>query len=96
MPFQLVFVSDEASGQRLIFTTNGGKLEGPFAIETPVINSAATGDIAFTTSSHQNLTAELTGCSNEIFLSKFNLYFYFLFYSSSKLYTNGSYRHSKY
>lgn len=71
MIFQLVFVSDEASGQRLIFTTNGGKLEGPFAIETPVINSAITGDIgaalsniAFTTNNHQNVTAELTGCSN--------------------------------
>jgi hypothetical protein len=58
--FQLVFVSDEASGQRLIFTTNGGKLEGPFAIETPVINSAPSADInyalsniAFTTNSQQ-------------------------------------------
>jgi hypothetical protein len=69
--FQLVFVSDEASGQRLIFTTNGGKLEGPFAIETPVINSASSADInnalsniAFTTNSQQNVTAELTGCAN--------------------------------
>lgn len=60
-------MSDEASGQRLIFTSNGGKLEGPFAIETPVGNSAATADvtnaltnIAFATNSQQNVT-ELTG-----------------------------------